>query len=127
MSVKVTAYLIVAGECNIAHDSETADDSIIGRVIASSIINDESRFIGTCPNGTTKLYATSHEQTDDECWVLAIGDKLSHEDIKSLCKSNQHIIWKPRSLMERIEDWFDSDRHDGQVDPMIIKGNKSVI
>ena len=94
--VKVTAYLVVAGTCSVVHDSKTADDSIISRVIASSIINDECRFVGSVSG--TKVYSTECDQTEDECWVLAVGEELSHEEIAGMCKDQQHIIWKPRSL-----------------------------
>lgn len=120
--VKVTCYLVIAGQCNIAQDSNTCTDRpLLNNVVSSAIINDESRFVGTV--NSTRVYATSHCQTEDECWIVAVGDELTHEDITMMCKSNQHIIWKPRSIIERIEDWFDRE----DQDPMMIKGNKSVI
>jgi len=120
--VKVTCYLVIAGQCNIAQDSNTCTDTkLLDSVVSSAIINDESRFVDTV-NGT-RLYATSYNQTDDECWVIAVGTPLSHEEVVVACLPQQHIIWKPRSIMERIEDWFDRDERD----PMLIKGNKSVI
>lgn len=98
--VKVKAYLVLSGDCSIAHDSNTADDKIISSVIGSAIVNDESRFVGRV--GNTVIYATEYDVTEDSCWVIAVGEELEQSQVTDICFNQQHVLW--RGAEKRFED-----------------------